>query len=315
MTSRAILVYYPDAAEARAYAELIDLPRASLSVRVASTPDEAADLVADTEILYAWKFPTALLRSAPKLGWVQSMGAGVERFLVPELPRRVILTRVAGIFGPWMAEYTLGWCLSVTLRMEAYRAQQRQRRWVELPPARLRGATMCLVGLGDIGRSIAKAARALGMRVIGVTRSGRRVPEAERVYRTSSMRQALAQADFVVLTVPLTPTTHDLLGARELAAMKSTAWLVNIGRGPVIDEDALIAALRDKRIGGAVLDVFNREPLPADHPLWTLDNVVITPHVSGPSTPGEINPIFSDNLRRYLAGRPLKYVVDRTRGY
>jgi phosphoglycerate dehydrogenase-like enzyme len=151
--------------------------------------------------------------------------------------------------------------------------------------------------------------------VIGVTRSGRRAPEAERVYRTSAMRQALAQADFTVLTVPLTPATHDLIGTRELAAMKASAWLINIGRGPVIDEDALIAALRDRRIGGAVLDVFNREPLPIDHPLWTLDNVVITPHISGPSTPAEISPIFNDNLRRYLAGRPLRHVVDRARGY
>jgi phosphoglycerate dehydrogenase-like enzyme len=315
VTPRAILVYHPDPAEARGYAELVRLPRPSLSVRVASTPEEAADLVAETEILYAWGFPTPLLRLAPKLGWVQCMGAGVERFIVPELPRRVILTRAAGIFGPWMAEYTLGWCLWITQRMEQFRALQRQRRWIEASPQRLRGATLCLVGLGDIGRAIARAARGLGMRVIGVTRSGRRAPEAERVYRTSAMRQALAQADFAVLTVPLTPATHDLIGTRELAAMKASAWLINIGRGPVVDEDALIAALRDKRIGGAVLDVFNREPLPIDHPLWTLDNVVITPHISGPSTPAEISPIFNDNLRRYLAGRPLRHVVDRARGY
>ncbi len=315
MTPRAILVYYPDAAEARAYAELIRPPRPTLSVRVASTPEEAADLVADTEILYAWRFPSPLLRRAPKLAWIQSMGAGVERFLVPELPRRVILTRAAGIFGPWMAEYTLGWCLWVTQHMELLRAQQRQRRWVEIAPQRLRDATLCLVGLGDIGRAIARAARGVGMRVIAVTRSGRRAPEAERVYRTSAIRQALAQADFVVVTVPLTPTTHDLIATRELAAMKPSTWLINIGRGPVVDEDALIAALRDKRIGGAILDVFNREPLPPDHPLWALDNVVITPHISGPSTPAEISPIFNDNLRRYLGGRPLHHVVDRARGY
>ena len=315
MTSRAILVYYPDAAEARAYAELVRLPRPALTVRVASTPEEAADLVADTEILYAWNFPIALLRRAARLGWIQSMGAGVERFMVPDLPKRVILSRAAGIFGPWMAEYTLGWCLWVTQRIELFRAQQRQRRWVEVAPLRLRGLTLCCVGLGDIGRSIARAAKSVGMRVVGVTRSGRRPPEAERVYRPAAIRQAVAQADFVVVTVPLTPTTHDLIGARELAAMKSTAWLINIGRGPVVDEDALIAALRERRIGGAVLDVFNREPLPADHPLWGLDNVAITPHISGPSTPAEIAPVFNDNLKRYLGGRPLRHLVDRGRGY
>lgn len=315
MIARAILAYHPDAAEARAYAQLIRLPRPTFLVRVASTPEEAADVIADTEILYAWRFPPALLRRAAKLAWIQSMGAGVEHFLVPGLPRRVVLTRAAGIFGPWMAEYTLGWCLWTTQRIEQFRAQQRQRRWVETPPQRLAGGTMCLVGLGDIGRAIARAARALGMRVIAITRSGRRAKEAERVYRVSSSRQALAQADFVVLTVPLTPSSHDLIGARELAAMKPTAWLINIGRGPVVDEDALIAALRERRIAGAILDVFNREPLPPDHPLWALDNVAITPHISGPSVPTEIAPLFNDNLRRYLARRPLRHVVDRTRGY
>jgi glyoxylate/hydroxypyruvate reductase A len=313
--ARAILVYHPDAAEARAYAKLIELPRPSLTVQVASTPEDAAALIGEAEILYAWKFPAELLGRAPRLAWVQSMGAGVDRFVVPQLPRRVILTRAAGIFGPWMAEYTLGWCLWITQRIELFREQQRHRRWIEVNPVRLGKATLCVVGLGDIGRAIARTARGLGMRVIGVTKSGRSAREAERVYRTGAIRQALGQADFVVLTVPLTPVTHDLIGARELAAMKRSAWLINVARGAVVDEDALIAALADRRIGGAVLDVFNREPLPAEHPFWELDNVAITPHISGPSIAAEIAPIFNDNLRRYLAGRPLRHVVDRTRGY
>src|SRR5262249_24350548 len=156
VTPRTVLVYYPDAAEARAYAELLRPPRPSLIVRVSSTPEEAAAFIGDTEILYGWNFPTSLLSRATKLSWIQCMGAGVERFLGPALPRRVILTRAAGIFGPWMAEYTLGWCLWVTQRMEFFRAQQRQRRWVEVPPLRLHGTTLCLVGLGDIGRAIAR---------------------------------------------------------------------------------------------------------------------------------------------------------------
>ena len=315
MNARAILVYYPDEAEARAYAKLVEVPRPSLAVHVASVPDDAAALIGEADILYAWQFPAELLARATRLGWVQSMGAGVERFLVPELPRRVLLTRAAGVFGPWMAEYALGWCLWVTQRIELFREQQQERRWVEINPVRLARSTLCVVGLGDIGRAVARLARAIGMRVIGVTRSGRPVREAERVYRTSAIRQALAQADFVVLAVPLTPVTHDLIGARELAAMKRSAWLVNIARGAVVDEDALIAALAEKRIGGAVLDVFNREPLPPDHPLWGLENVAITPLISGPSTPAEIAPLFNDNLRRYLSGRPLRHLVDRTRGY
>jgi phosphoglycerate dehydrogenase-like enzyme len=312
---RTILVYHPDAAEARAYASLVELPRPSLTLHVVSTAEGAAALIGRAEVLYAWHFPPDLLARAGRLRWVQSMGAGVERFCVPQLPRQVILTRAAGIFGRWMAEYTLAWCLWVTQRIELFREQQRQRRWLEVTPGRLSAATLCVVGLGDIGRAIARAARGLGMRVIGVTRSGRAVREADRVYRTGALRQALAPADFVVLTVPLTPVTHDLIGARELAAMKRSAWLLNVARGAVVEEDALIAALRDRKIGGAVLDVFNREPLPAEHPFWALDNVAITPHISGPSVAAEIAPLFNDNLRRYLAGRPLRHVVDQKRGY
>jgi phosphoglycerate dehydrogenase-like enzyme len=312
---RTILVYYPDAAEARAYADLIRLPRRGLRVHVTSAPDEASALISETDILYAWKFPGPLLGGAPKLGWIQVMGAGVERFLVPELGPRVIVTRAAGIFGPWMAEYTLAWSLWVTQRIEQFRGQQRERRWAPKDPLRLRGTTLCVIGLGDIGRDIARAARSLGMIVIGVSRSGRSRRETTRVYGTRAIKAALGHADFVVLTVPLHPETRGLIGARELAAMKPSAWLINIARGPVVDEKALIDALRQRRIGGAVLDVFDEEPLPDDHPLWRLDNVAITPHIAGPSTPAEITPIFNDNLRRFLDGRPLRYGVDRRRGY
>ena len=313
--TRGILVYYPDAGEARAYADLIRLPSRAFRVHVASTPEEAAGPGALAEIFYCWGPPRPLLAGARRLRWVQCMGAGIERLLVPELSPHVRVTRVAGIFGPWMAEYTIAWCLWVTQRMDGFRASQRERRWAPVDPIPLRGQTLCVVGLGDIGRSIAKAARALGMQVIGVTRSGRGSRDALRVYRTQALRAALARADFVVLTLPLSDETRGLVGPAELAAMKPTAWLLNLARGPIVNETALLGALRARRIGGAILDVFDTEPLPADHPLWGFDNVVVTPHISGPSTPREIGPIFNDNLRRYAARRPLRHLVDRARGY
>jgi glyoxylate/hydroxypyruvate reductase A len=312
--TRSILVYHPEPGEARAYARLIR-PRRAVTVHVAATPAEARGPAAEAEIFYCWGLPAPLLASARRLRWVQCMGAGVERLLVPELAPAVRVTRAAGIFGPWMAEYTVGWCLWVTQRMSGFQASQRARRWQPVDPIPLRGQTLCVVGLGDIGRHIARSARALGMRVIGVTRSGRGPREAERIYRTGALRSALARADFVALTLPLSEATRGLLGPAELAAMKPSAWLINIARGPIVDEAALLDALRHGRIGGAVLDVFDTEPLPSDHPLWGFDNVVITPHISGPSTPREIAPIFEDNLRRYLAGRPLRHQVDRRRGY
>ena len=308
-------MYHPEPGEAQAYARLIKQTKSIFSVAVCATPAEAETRIADAEILYAWNFPSELLPRAARLRWVQNMGAGVERFMVPELSRRVTVTRVGGTFGPWMAEYVLGWCLHVTLRTELFRAQQRERKWLPVDPLRLYGSTLCVVGLGDIGRAIARAARGVGMRVVGLNRSGKRVAEAGRVYKTRDIGKAVAVADFIALTVPLTEATRGLIGAAELAAMKPSAWLINIARGPIVDEAALLDALKGNRLGGAVLDVFDEEPLPRDHPLWKLDNVVITPHISGPSAPAEIAPIFNDNLRRYLTRRPLRYVVDRERGY
>ena len=309
-----VLVYNQD--EAKAYAAPVRARRGRIRLAVCATREEAAAAIGEAEVIYAWKFPPDLYARATRLRWLQAMGAGVDWVLVPTLPPGVTVTRAPGIFGPWMREYVLGWCLAVTQRTETYRAAQRERRWrEEILPDRLAGKTMTLVGLGDIGRTIAAAARSLGMRVLGVSRSGRAVREVERVHRLPALERALGQADFVVVVVPLTDGTRGLLGARALAAMKPTAWLFNIGRGAVVDEAALVAALRERRIGGAVLDVFSTEPLPAEHPLWGLDNVVVTPHISGPSTPGELAPVFNDNLARWLAGRPLRHVVDRARGY
>jgi len=312
VTRPTVLVYHAD----RRYAELVRVPKRGVSVRIAATPSEATGAIADAEILYAWKFPPHLYAKAGRLKWLQVMGAGVDWALVPELPRSVQVTRAPGVFGPWMAEYVLGWCSWVTQRMKVYRDAQRQRRWDDhVLPDRLGDKTMAIVGLGDIGRDIARMARGLGMRVLGVSRRGRPVREAARVYPVAAMARALREADFVVLLLPLTAETRGIIGSDALAVMKSTAWLINIARGAVVNEPALLEALEQKRIAGAVLDVFDREPLPPSHPLWRMDNVVVTPHISGPSTPDAIAPLFNDNLARYLAGRSLRHVVDRRQGY
>jgi len=312
MARPSVLVYHAD----RRYAELVRVPKRGVSVQIAATPSEAAGAIADTEILYAWKFPAPLYARAGRLKWLQVMGAGVDWALVPELPPHVQVTRAPGVFGPWMAEYVVAWCSWVTQRMKVYRDAQRQRRWDDhVLPDRLGGKTVTIVGLGDIGRDIARAARALGMRVLGVSRRGRPVREATRMYPVAALARALREADFVVLLLPLTPETRGLIGADALSVMKSSAWLINIARGAVVNESALMEALEQRRIAGAVLDVFDREPLPPSHPLWKMDNVVVTPHISGPSTADAIAPVFNDNLARYLAGRPLRHVVDRRQGY
>jgi len=311
---RAILVYHPD--EAARYAALVRARRGRVVVHACATPDDALRVAPDADVIYGWKVPPPVYEKAGRLTWLQAMGAGVDWALVPELPRHVIVTRAPGVFGPWMAEYVLGWCAFVTQRVDTYRTAQREHRWIDtVLPRRLQGTTLLVVGLGDIGRTIARHAAAIGMRVIGVSRTGRAVRGVARVYRSTELPRAVAVADWVVLTVPLTPATRGLLGAAELAAMKSSAWLLNIARGAVVDAPSLLDVLRRRAIGGAILDVFPTEPLPSTHPLWDLDNVVVTPHISGPSTPEEIAPIFAENLSRYLARRPLRYVVDRRRAY
>ena len=310
-----ILVYHPD--EADTYARLINVPRGrDVVIHVAATEADAAAHIADVEVIYAWKLPPALYGKARRLRWLQAMGAGVDWALVPDLRRRVIVTRAPGVFGSWMSEYVIGWCSWVSQRMETYRAAQRERRWIgDVMPERLRGRTLTLVGIGDIGGEIARVARAVGMRVVGVSRSGRRVPHVDRVHRTVHLHRALSAADFVVVVVPLTPATRGLIDATALAAMRPDAWLLNIGRGAVVDDAALVAALRTRRIAGAILDVFPSEPLPPEHPLWRLENAVITPHIAGPSTAEEIAPVFNDNLARWLSDQPLHHIVDRRKGY
>ncbi|MBI2461097.1 MAG: D-2-hydroxyacid dehydrogenase [Candidatus Rokubacteria bacterium] len=308
-----VLLYHPDAAAD--YARLVRAPRDRIRLHVASTREEAELHLAEAEVLYTWGFPGELLPRAKRLRWVQIMGAGVDRFLTAPLPPGVKLTRAPGVFGPWMAQYALGWLLWVTQRMEAVRQAQQARRWAPFNADRLHGRTLGILGAGSIGRAIARAARAFGMRVTGVTRSGRRVAGVDRVYGRGALRAFLREADWVVVVLPLTPETRGIIGEPELRAMKPSAWLVNIGRGALVEEAALIRALQERWIAGAILDVFPKEPLPPEHPLWALPNVVVTPHIAGPSTPEEIAPIFNANLRRYLADRRLLGLVDRRRGY
>src|SRR3989449_1008691 len=192
---------------------VVEGPNRGVEVGIAATQSDAAGVIADAEILYAWKFPPPLYAKARRLKWLQVMGAGVDWALVPELPPGVVVTRAPGVFGPWMAEYVIGWCSWVTQRVEEYRQAQRQRRWLDhVLPDRLAGKTMTIVGLGDIGRDIPRVAQGVGMRVIGVSRRGRPVREAARLVKVGGMAPAVREADFVVLLLPLTAETRGIIG-------------------------------------------------------------------------------------------------------
>jgi len=265
----------------------------------------------------------ALLARMPNLRWYQQWGAGADWLMRhPEIAARdFVITNASGVHAIQISEHILALLLAFARRLpQAMRAQLRgewQREERE-DIFELAGKTMVLIGVGAIGERTARLAAALDVRVIGVRRDpAARTPGVERMIGPERLADVLPEADFVVLTIPLTHDTRHMIGERELRLMKSTAHIVNIGRGGTIDEAALIRALREGWIAGAGLDVFEKEPLPADSPLWGMENVIITAHYAGatPHYNERALAIFLDNLRRYKAGEPLRNVVDKRLGY
>ena len=283
--------------------------------------------IRDAEIAIAWSLRPEQFKAAEKLRWIHSPAAAVHQLMFPELVNSdVILTNAREVHGPVVAEHVIALLFALAKRLpQAARLQQQhlwgqEAMWRGRPrPREVAGATLGLVGLGSIGREVAKRASALGMRVAAVrehTEKGS--PEAvEQVFAPSQLEQLLAPSDYVVLATPLTQATHGLMNSARLATMKPDSCLINVGRGPLVDEVALAQALRDKKIGGAALDVFDQEPLPAESPLWDLENLLITPHTAGLTEKlwERHYALISDNLRRYLAQQPLLAVVDKQRGY
>lgn len=252
---------------------------------------------------------TVSLFGLPNVRWFHSFSAGIDHPAFGALLERgVTLTNSSGSSSVPIAEYVMAMMLRVTKRMDAWSAAQRERRWESLETQELSGKTAGIVGLGHIGSEVARLAKAFRMNVIGCRRARRAVRYVDEIVPPEGLPALLAASDFVVLAVPLSSATERLIGKRELDAMRRDAWLINISRGRVVDEAALIDALQQRTIGGACLDVFEQEPLPPDSELWSLSNAIITPHNSGgsPRNVERATSIFLDNLRRYVDGRPLR---------
>lgn len=263
------------------------------------------------------------LAQAPDLRWIQTSSAGVDGICSSALRARpeITLTAARGIHGDQMAEHTLALLLALTRSLPTFLRQQARREWKRHALPEMRGRTLLVVGYGTIGRSIARLGRAVGLHVVGVRRRGEAhgedPVEGVRVVGPDAMDELLAAADYVVLTLPLTAETQGLFDAARLARMRVGAYLVNVGRGPVVDEEALARAVTDGPLGGAALDVFAEEPLPPQSPLWDLPNVIVTPHVAAASPRyfEQVMNVFAQNLERFLSGEPLRHVVDVARGY
>jgi len=278
----------------------------------------SAQQLARTEALMAGAVPPGLLPAMPKLRWAQAMSAGVEGWLaLPDLPSGLALTCARGTHTESMPENIIGAIFHVAKPYAVAVENQKSGKWVHTIAQPLTGKTLGILGLGAIGQEVARIASALGMRVIGTKRRPAPTPNVAEVLPPDRTTDVLAQSDFVLLLLPATTETENLIDAKRLARMKPTAWLLNFGRGHLIKDDDLIAAVTAKGIAGALLDVFRQEPLPSDHPFWRTDGIIVLPHIGGPHPQRDkfVARLFVDNLRRFLDGAPLKEVVDRTAGY
>ena len=285
-----------------------------------ASAEEAIAQGAEADIAAGWSLPPALLERSPRLAWVHAFAAGVDQFV--DLPGirdgRIVLTRTVGAHIA-LPDHIMALVLAFARRLHVDIRRQIERVWDRVAGVGedVDGRVLGIMGLGQIGKPLAARASAFGMRVIGTKRTPAPVPHVDQVLPPDRMDDLLRQADYVVTLLPLTPQTKACIGEREFRLMKPTAMFINVSRGPIVQEAALVRALREGWIAGAGLDVFETEPLPADHPLYEYPQVIITPHVSGitPKFFERIATIFGNNLRRYVKGEPLADVIDVARGY
>ena len=273
---------------------------------------------AATHVLLAGGVPPGLLPTMPNLKWAQSLTAGVEGWLaLPDLPANLTLTCARGTHRESMPENILGALFHITKPYAAIEEDKKQSLWRHRVATPLNGKTLGILGLGAIGQEVARLATALGMRVIGTKRRPAPMPGLAEVLPPDRTNDVLAASDFVLLLLPATPETDNFINTERLGRMKSSAWLLNFGRGHLIKDDDLIAAVKAKTIAGAVLDVFRQEPLPKEHPYWTTEGILVLPHIGGPHPDRDsiVARLFVENLRRFLDGETLKEVVDRAAGY
>jgi phosphoglycerate dehydrogenase-like enzyme len=319
VTSRAHILLWTDSTAA--YLDAIKA--AGLADRVLvdtlrRTENPSAEQLARTEALMAVGVPPGLLSAMPKLRWVQAMTAGVEGWLaLPDLPATLTLTCARGTHRESMPENIIGALFYVAKPYAAAVENQKDRRWLHSVAQPLTGKTLGILGIGAIGQEVARIAAVLSMRVIGTRRRPEPVTNVAKVLPPDRTSEVLAESDFLLLLLPATPETDNFINAERLGKMKASAWLLNFGRGHLVKDDDLIAAVKAKKIAGAVLDVFRQEPLPADHPFWTTEGIIVLPHIGGPHPQRDniVARMFVDNLGRFLDGKPLKEVVDCKAGY
>lgn len=299
-----------------------EFPETFARLRPTYSDDEAGFRrgVRDAEVLIGWKFPReGLADLAPHLRWVQLIGAGVDHlYPLDWLPRKAKLLTASGVHTKKCFEYVLMALVALRTRLPRFVVSQARREWTKIQTGTLEGKTALVIGLGAVGTGAAEAARTLGMRVLGVRRTARPHRFVDELFRPEELPRALPRADHVVLAAPLTGETAEILGAEEIALLPRGAGVVNLGRGRLLSQPALVAALRSGQVGGAFLDTVWPEPLPPESDLWHAPNLILTPHVGADDIERYVPMVFRialDNLTRFFAGKPQRNVVNPGRGY
>jgi len=319
VSSRAAVLLWTDSTAA--YIDAINAAGLAGRVAIDTLPRKAkpsAEQLARTEVLMAYTVPPGMLPAMPKLRWAQAMTAGVEGWLaLPDLPKALPLTCARGTHEESMPENILGAIFHVAKPYSAAVENQKRGKWVQTVAQPLTGKTLGILGLGAIGQRVARIAAALGMRVIGTRRRPEPMADVAEVLPAERTPEVLARSDFVLLLLPATPETEGIMNAERLAMMKPGAWLLNFGRGQLVNDDDLVAAVKARKIAGAVLDVFRQEPLPETHAFWSTEAIIVLPHIGGPHPQRDrfVARLFAENLGRFLDGKPLKELVDRKAGY
>lgn len=304
---------------------MLEALRSRASVVIGHSLEEFAEALPQATVILHWTGKRDVLREvfvrAPKLKWVHSKSAGLDSMLFPELVASSIpLTNGTGVFSASLGEFALGAMLFFAKDFRRLIRNQAERRWEEFDCLALSEQTVGIVGYGDIGRQVAQRCHAMGMRVLALKRHPEAVgsdPLVEQVFGSDQRIEMISQCDYVVVSAPLTTETRHMMSDREFAAMKPDAVILNIGRGPVIDEAAMIQALADGRIKGAALDVFEKEPLVKDHPFYSMENVLLSPHSADHTVGWKVRAMefFFSQFDRFEQGKPLLNVVDKHKGY
>ena len=315
MAKKKVLFFYPRFVEE--YKALLEKNIPEAEFMICTNREEMEKYAPEAEIaLVGMTFPQEVFKKMPKLEWVQALAAGVESYIQnAEQFRHIPVCRITGAFGKYMAEYVLAYVLYFCQNIPRVIKAQREKKWDPFRMEFIHQKTLGVMGLGHIGKEVAQKARAAGMRVVSWDMARADAPFVERQFGSEEMPDFLKEADFVVLTLPATPATKNLVGRAFFKAMKKTAYLINICRGAIVDENALVEALRSGQIAGAVIDAMKEEPLPKESPLWDCPNLIVTAHISGPSLPMDMVEIFKENFRRFLRKEPLLGLIDFSRGF